>query len=71
MSFQDHNYVYHVYTPFQVVITTFKDALIEAQQLIEFELDHVEFRISNISHEKWDIKCINSAVVCPLFRLLL
>ena len=35
----------------------------ETQQPIEFESDQVEFKISNISHEKWDIKCLNSPVV--------
>lgn len=49
----------------QALINHFS-AQIEIDQPISFESDQIEFQISNISHEKWEIKCLNSPVVKPI-----
>lgn len=51
--------------PLKVMMTDsrFKDAQVETDQPIVFESDQIEFKFSEISNKKWEIKCLNSPVV--------
>ena len=47
----------------QVMINRFNDSHLETRQLIEFESDQVELKVSNCSNEYWGVKVMNSSVV--------